>query len=163
MISPFPPRSFQGWRHFGVWKICGQEAGGAGVRAAPNGGAAALPARSPTRKPAIRQTQKVRRALVDPKAPPESLRRPRGPSRPGRPARRRAIGETPVSRRGGGDLFPIRDAFGDCAGLGGGGCRSPGVEAPDGAEWGGTATGGGSRGGSYCSRRKGSTPTVKSL
>ena len=145
MISPFPPRSFQGWRHFGsrtrstenrhsnriqgiyfsakqqlrhplalfsnlgtrphfgVWKICGQEARGAGVRAA-RGKGRPLSRSIAARMPAIRQAQKVRRAHIRPKAPPGSLRRLRGSPRPGGSARRRAAGKTPVSRRGGEDL-----------------------------------------------------------
>ena len=99
MISPFPPRSFQGWRHFGsrtrstenrhsnriqgiyfsakqqlrhplalfsnlgtrphfgVWKICGQEARGAGVRAARGKGRPLSRSIAP-RKPAFRQTRR---------------------------------------------------------------------------------------------------------
>ncbi|UEC42292.1 MAG: hypothetical protein METHAR1v1_490014 [Methanothrix sp.] len=73
-----------------------------------------------------------------PKAPPGSLHRPRGPSRPGRSDRRRAAIETPVSRRGGGDLSPIcgipmaRSRRRALSQPGGAGARHPG-----GAGWGG--------------------------
>ena len=75
--------------------------------------------------------------ISDPKAPQGSLHRPRGSPRPGGSDRRRAAIKKPVSRRGGGDLSPIRGRYTDGAispeGAVAAWARAPGTRAaPDG-------------------------------
>ena len=177
MISPFPPRSFQGWRHFGsrtrstenrhsnriqgiyfsakqqlrhplalfsnlgtrphfgVWKICGQEARGAGVRAARGRGGRLLLDRRP--KARVSPDQKVRRAHS-----PRKIRQdlsvalaghhaPVDRTEGGRPSRSRSLegvaGTSPHPR------YRWRDLGGGrCRGLG---ARVPGTRAaPDGRD-----------------------------